>query len=431
MSVPVPSPGSPGACAPADRLNAGCSCLTLDRGALHAALAREAGDPGFGAALVEARPHLFSDVAAFLPAAELARMRAVVAAVEAAAALPGYREAALARSTAFARLEPGPVGVFMGYDFHLAGEGPRLIEVNTNAGGAYLVALLARAQRACCAEAGLVAHGGAPADEFEHAVLAMFGAEWRLQRGPGGPGRVAIVDDAPEGQYLHPEFVLARRLFERHGIDAVVADAADLAYEDGRLLAAGAPVDLVYDRLTDFALDRPEHAALRRAYLDGAVVLTPDPRAHALLADKRNLALLGDPVRLRGWGLDEPAAEVLAAAVPRTTVVTPGNAEALRAARKGLFLKPAGGHGSKAAYRGDRITRAVWAEVAKGGYVAQAYAPPGERVVLVDGVARRLKMDVRLYTYAGEVLVAAARLYQGQTTNFRTPGGGFAPLFAV
>jgi hypothetical protein len=29
----------------------------------------------------------------------------------------------------------------------------------------------------------------------------------------------------------------------------------------------------------------------------------------------------------------------------------------------------------------------------------------------------------------GTVLLAAARLYQGQTTNFRTPGGGFAPVF--
>jgi len=27
------------------------------------------------------------------------------------------------------------------------------------------------------------------------------------------------------------------------------------------------------------------------------------------------------------------------------------------------------------------------------------------------------------------VLLYAARMYQGQTTNFRTPGGGFAPVF--
>jgi hypothetical protein len=38
---------------------------------------------------------------------------------------------------------------------------------------------------------------------------------------------------------------------------------------------------------------------------------------------------------------------------------------------------------------------------------------------------------VRLYTYASEVLLAAARLYQGQTTNMRTPGGGFAPVLTV
>jgi hypothetical protein len=38
---------------------------------------------------------------------------------------------------------------------------------------------------------------------------------------------------------------------------------------------------------------------------------------------------------------------------------------------------------------------------------------------------------VRLYTYAGEVLLAAARIYQGQATNFRTPGGGFAPILVT
>jgi hypothetical protein len=49
----------------------------------------------------------------------------------------------------------------------------------------------------------------------------------------------------------------------------------------------------------------------------------------------------------------------------------------------------------------------------------------------VDGRPEPRKLDVRLYTYEGEVLLAAARLYQGQATNMRTPGGGFAPLFVV
>ena len=33
------------------------------------------------------------------------------------------------------------------------------------------------------------------------------------------------------------------------------------------------------------------------------------------------------------------------------------------------------------------------------------------------------------YVYDGAVQLVAARLYQGQTTNFRTAGGGFAPVF--
>jgi hypothetical protein len=42
-----------------------------------------------------------------------------------------------------------------------------------------------------------------------------------------------------------------------------------------------------------------------------------------------------------------------------------------------------------------------------------------------------LKIDVRLYTYDGDVLLTAARIYRGQATNFRTPGGGFAPVFRI
>lgn len=46
----------------------------------------------------------------------------------------------------------------------------------------------------------------------------------------------------------------------------------------------------------------------------------------------------------------------------------------------------------------------------------------------VDGEPVARKIDVRLYTYGSEILLAAARIYQGQTTNFRAPGGGFAPV---
>ena len=56
---------------------------------------------------------------------------------------------------------------------------------------------------------------------------------------------------------------------------------------------------------------------------------------------------------------------------------------------------------------------------------------PSERRLLVDGVEQDLKLDLRNYVYRGVVQLVSARLYQGQTTNFRTPGGGFASVFSV
>ena len=83
----------------------------------------------------------------------------------------------------------------------------------------------------------------------------------------------------------------------------------------------------------------------------------------------------------------------------------------------------------RSAYRGDKVTKRVFEEIMQGGYVAQRLQAPGERTVcLPDSEPQSLKYDVRCYVYEGELQLAAARLYQGQTTNFRTPGGGFAPV---
>ena len=73
-------------------------------------------------------------------------------AIESTVALPAYQAQALARAPLIARHDFGPRGAFLGFDFHLGEDGPRLIEINTNAGGALLNAMLARAQQACCRE---------------------------------------------------------------------------------------------------------------------------------------------------------------------------------------------------------------------------------------------------------------------------------------
>ena len=414
-------------------LNNQCFCLSLDGQALHRALASELGAPNLVQLVEERCPYLFSAQPVFVSGAHIARMFEAIRAVEEVIALPAWREQILADAPAIAHAAAGGAhGVFFGYDFHLDDDGVSLIEINTNAGGAMLNAVLARAQRACCPEITQMVPTLASVDALEQQIVEMFRNEWKLS-GPVGRTRplhsIAIVDTAPEQQYLYPEFLLFQRLFEKHGIQAVIADPAALTLQDGVLWHGDTAIDLVYNRLTDFLLDAPAHAALRNAYLEHAAVVTPHPQAHALYADKRNLALLCDDSRLQQLGVPAATRAVLIDSIPRTEQVEPANAERLWSERRQFFFKPRSGYGGRAAYRGDKLTKRVWQEILQGDYVAQAFAAPAQRTIALESVPQVLKFDLRVYVYDGRMQWVAARLYQGQTTNFRTPGGGFAPVY--
>lgn len=411
-----------------ERLNEDCLCRTVDLGALGQSLALEVGDAGFAADLGRTHPSLMSRQPVYLSADHARRMAQIIAVIERVAKSPAYREAVLAHAPEIARFDPGPIGVFMGYDFHLGPEGPKLIEINTNAGGGLLNAYLAEARQACCTTLDAAFPRPPGMAEMERRFVSSFAGEWRRQDAGRPLVRIAIVDDAPATQFLYPEFRLFQRLFERHSIAAVIADPADLRWRDGAFTHDGARIDLVYNRLTDFAFDGAACADLRAAYLAGAVAVTPNPRAHALFADKRNLIPLTDRKTLLTWGVSEPDIQDLAAGVAKTISVAAADQDQLWRARNELFFKPARGHGSKAAYRGDKITKRVWADLLQRDYVAQELVPPSGRGVNVDGARQAMKVDIRNYCYAGEVQLMAARLYQGQTTNMRTAGGGFAPV---
>ena len=195
---------------------------------------------------------------------------------------------------------------------------------------------------------------------------------------------------------------------------------------------AGEAVDLVYNRCTDFALQDAAHAALAAACRADAVVLTPSPRHHALYADKRQLVRLSDDAFLARIGASSAARHVLAAHVPKARIVTPAYAEEIWAARKQYFFKPFAGYASRGAYRGDRITKRVWADIVdSGNYIAQAFAPPATRRAAPGEDAAALKFDLRCVSYGVDIRLLGARLYQGQTTNLRTVSGGLASVFLL
>jgi hypothetical protein len=193
-----------------ERLNRECFCTGLDDQRLTQALASSEID-----ALVRERcPHLFAARPVFVSGADMDRMAAVVRAVESVVALPAYREAVLSAAPSIARHEPlGTRGVFLGYDFHLDRGRLGLIEINTNAGGALLSAVAARAERSCCEVVERLLPQVPRIEALERSIVAMFYDEWRLA-GRNAPLRcIAIVDSDPQDQYLYPEFLLFQRLF--------------------------------------------------------------------------------------------------------------------------------------------------------------------------------------------------------------------------
>jgi len=415
----------------ADRLNRDCHCIDVDRGRLREHLVARLQGSGLADPRQDLSDYPFAASPVFVSRDHIDAMAAFVATFEAVADTVAVRDELLARAPAAARQDFGTRGVFLSYDFHLAEGGPKLIEVNTNAGGALLNLYLAAAQKACCAEVDTLFGGQPDLAAAERGIVDMFREEYLLQRGDRALRSVAIVDEHPERQPLYPEFVLFRSLFQRHGIDAVIASPGELEYDGADLRTGNRRIDLVYNRLTDFYLQAPGSATLREAYLAGSVVLTPSPAHYARYADKRNLPLMSNDAKLADLGVGESERRILRHTLPTVVYVRRENADELWADRKHLFFKPATGFGSRGAYRGAKLTRRVWAEILDSEYVAQTVVPPSERRIVIDGEPRSLKVDLRCVTYRGVIQQLSARLYQGQTTNLRTEGGGLATVFAT
>lgn len=402
-------------------MNRACECFSVSRAQLVAALP--------DAALRAEHGNLVAGAPVFLAGSEAQAIADFVHDAGAAMALPEFRRAALAQAGATARHDPGIAGGVLGFDFHLVAGVPQLIEINTNPGGLLINAEIQGALQACCADAARWLPPLPAGPDIRERTFDVFEREWRQAGGRGTP-TVAIVDESPAGQYLSPEFRLFQQLFEAKGWRTLIADPEELAYRDGRLWRGDTAISLVYNRLTDFALEQPASAAVRDAYLDRAVVLTPHPRAHALNADKRLLGWLADEARLRELGADPALARRVAERVPPTFPVSAADAGHWWAKRKQYFFKPAAGYGGKAAYAGDKLTRKTFEAILAGGYLAQQVVPAAVRGTHPE---TRLKYDVRAFVDPADhgVILLAARLYRGQTTNFRTTGGGFAPVVVV
>ena len=357
-----------------------------------------------------------------LPRAELAHMIRLVRTLFRLSRHPAYRRHVLPALPEVARIDPGHDSVMMGYDFHLTPDGPRLIEVNTNAGGG-LLAYLAYAPQAPLA-------GLALPQRLREELLRSFADEIRAfssgrrQR----PLRIAILDERPAEQFLYPEMRAFVGLFEQWGVPAVVVDPGELEAGAAGVSHEGEAVDLIYNRHTDFYLETPALAGVHEAYLNRTVCLTPNPFTYGLLADKRRMILWSDGEALAALGVGEQTAARLVEMVPESRLLADCDRERVWATREEWVFKPVARFGSRGVLLGRKISRSRFDGLPGAETLVQRLAPPS----LSDGGENgAMKTDFRLYVYQSRVLGVAARLYRGQVTNLRTPGGGFAPVRLV
>lgn len=310
--------------------------------------------------------------------------------------------------------DPGHDAVMMGYDFHLGPEGPRLIEVNTNAGGAMY------AYRAAFPDQ---AGNKLPGGRFIERFLATFHEEWwRFSKAARPLRRIAIIDETPPDQGLYPEMVTLCNLFRTNGVNCSIHDPVELESGSDGVRINGERVDLVYNRHCDFYLEGPDMAGIRAAYLAGAACLSPNPYAYGLLGDKRRMTLWSDEKELAGLPLSEQGREILRETVPHSRLLANLDPEDVWTERKNLIFKPVSRFGGKGVLVGRSISRKRFRDLDPAETLVQAEVPPSLTVTEEED----FKTDFRLFVYRNHCIGIAARLYRGQVTNLRTPGGGFA-----
>jgi len=357
---------------------------------------------------------LLSPATVVLPRPALRHMVRLVKLLDRLARQPAYRAAVARQAPAVARFDPGHAAVMMGYDFHLSPAGPRLIEVNTNAGGAL--------------PAWLAVHPANPLPErLKNRLLATFAAEIRAQScgAMAKPRRIAVIDQTPTQQFLYPEMAAFAALFREWEVAVVVVDPQELSASSAGVFADGERIDLVYNRHCDFYLDGPELAGLKAAYLAGSVCMTPNPFAYALLADKRRLVLWRDRDLLAACGLSDKERDLLLELVPECHLLEGGDRETLWRERSEWVFKPVDRFGSRGVLVGEKLTRGRFEQLEPALTLIQRYVPPA--LTEVPGFTA-MKTDLRLFAYRDRVFGVTARLYRGQVTNLRTPGGGFAAV---
>lgn len=299
--------------------------------------------------------------------------------------------------------------VLMGFDFHLTDAGPRLIEINNNAGGLYI------GDGRWLPQPDIAELSGS----LEQRLMHMFHTDW---------ASIAIIDEDVTGQFMYPEMQAYAELFRKDGRKVMVACPEDLHLHENGLSCNGVHIDAIYNRHTDFYLESEAVAHIRRAYEQGQVVVNPHPRSYALIGDKTRMVdwwrqgflesciAPGEVERIRG-------------VTPETHKLSDMDIGQAWSERRQWVFKPAARHGGKGVLLGKAMSRKRFEALDLTDTIVQRLVPASEvEVEGIDGEKNRMKFDMRLFMHGEKLIALAGRVWRGQVTNFRQPGSGWIAI---
>ena len=285
-----------------------------------------------------------------------------------------------------------------------------------------------------------------PLPARHHVLHALLDA-WHQWSGRREVPRVCILDWAEVPTYS--EFVLFRDYFDRQGVPCVIADPRNVEYTGGRLLADGAPVDLIYKRvLITELVERGgmEHPVVR-AVRDRAVCMV-NPFRCKILHKKASLAVLSDERNRHLF--DDAARAAVARHVPWTRVVEERRTERDGAAidlvpwiadhKDELVLKPNDEYGGKGIVLGWEADQATWDATLRTAlaepYIVQArVALPSEPFPSWEGdgvqVIDRMLDTAPYVAHGGFVDGCLTRLSTAALLNVTAGGGSTVPTFVA
>jgi uncharacterized circularly permuted ATP-grasp superfamily protein len=330
-------------------------------------------------------------------------------------------------------------------DAFLTPEGPRFIEVNSDApaGFGYGDRMAEVFGRLPLFREFAAAHAVAYVPSAPPLVEAIL-AQWR-RRGGGGQPVVAIVDWGDVKTRPDQEILCAA--LEAGGARCHLADPRAMEVRGGRLRSGPHAVDVVYRRtvITEVVEREDEVAGFLRAYREGLAVFV-NPFRCGLSEDKAFFGVLTDEAHA---GLMTPAERALVArTVPWTRRVE--DRRTLKDGREvdlvpyilehagDLVLKPAHGYGGRSVFVGEETPAEAWSgavreALAAAWVVQQRVAIPQEEFPVCEGgglAFEPLGVNANPFYAAGAEAGAVARASRSAVINV-SAGGGSVPTFVV